>query len=100
MSADPVTRAEDIAEQVLFPAALDTDRSDLLPSANLDAIAKGGGTAPAFIVDTNQNVVQQFEVLEVVGRNATDPEILLVLLPGEVRRRRHHERHRVDVERG
>lgn len=30
-------------------------------TANLDAIAKGGGTAPAFIVDTNQNVVQQFE---------------------------------------
>lgn len=42
MSADPVTRAEDIAEQVLFPAALDTDRSDLLPSANLDAIAEAG----------------------------------------------------------
>jgi hypothetical protein len=30
-------------------------------TANLDGIAQGGGTAPAFIVDTNANVVQQFE---------------------------------------
>ena len=30
-------------------------------TASLNDIAKGGGTAPAFIVDTNANVVQQFE---------------------------------------
>lgn len=39
---DAVERAEAIAERVLFPAALRTDRAELLPVANLDAIADAG----------------------------------------------------------
>jgi alkylation response protein AidB-like acyl-CoA dehydrogenase len=37
-----VERAWEIADDVLFPAALDTDASDLLPRRNLDALARGG----------------------------------------------------------
>lgn len=39
---DPVALATDIAEEVLFPAALATDRSDLLARSNLDALAEAG----------------------------------------------------------
>ena len=35
-------RAEDIAESVLFPAALETDASDSVPKRNLDALAEAG----------------------------------------------------------
>jgi alkylation response protein AidB-like acyl-CoA dehydrogenase len=37
-----VARAREIAEDVLFPAALDTDASDLLPVSNLDLLAREG----------------------------------------------------------
>ncbi len=37
-----VERAWEIADDVLFPAALDTDSSDLLPRRNLDALARSG----------------------------------------------------------
>jgi alkylation response protein AidB-like acyl-CoA dehydrogenase len=37
-----VERAREIAEEVLFPAALDTDASDLLPRRNLDVLAHNG----------------------------------------------------------
>lgn len=39
---DPVALATDIAEHVLFPNALATDRSDLVDAANLDALADAG----------------------------------------------------------
>lgn len=39
---DPVSLARDLAEEVLYPAALATDRSELLPRANLDALAAAG----------------------------------------------------------
>lgn len=39
---EPVAAAADIAEHVLLPAALETDRADLLPRANLDALADAG----------------------------------------------------------
>ncbi len=45
MSSGPtnaVARAQEIAESILFPAALETDRSDLLPVSNLDALADAG----------------------------------------------------------
>jgi alkylation response protein AidB-like acyl-CoA dehydrogenase len=35
-------RAEDIAESLLFPAALETDASDRIPARNLDALAETG----------------------------------------------------------
>jgi hypothetical protein len=38
----PVAIAEHLAEDVLFPAALATDASDVLPKANLDALAEAG----------------------------------------------------------
>jgi alkylation response protein AidB-like acyl-CoA dehydrogenase len=44
--SDDVERARAIAEDVLFPAALDTDLADTLPAANLDALAAGGFFAP------------------------------------------------------
>ncbi len=37
-----VDRAREIAEDVLFPAALDTDAADLVPKPNLDRLARGG----------------------------------------------------------
>ena len=37
-----VGRARKIAEEVLFPAALDTDASDLLPVSHLDLLAREG----------------------------------------------------------
>jgi alkylation response protein AidB-like acyl-CoA dehydrogenase len=37
-----VERARLIAEQVLFPSAIETDAADLLPRANLDALARAG----------------------------------------------------------
>jgi alkylation response protein AidB-like acyl-CoA dehydrogenase len=37
-----VERAREIAEEVLFPAALDADASDLLPRRNLDVLAHDG----------------------------------------------------------
>lgn len=39
---DPVAIATRIAENVLLPRALETDRSDLVPEANLDALADAG----------------------------------------------------------
>lgn len=39
---DPLSLAEGVAENVLFPNALDTDRSKLVPAANLDALAEAG----------------------------------------------------------
>lgn len=39
---DPVTIATTIAREVLFPAALTTDRAELLPRGNLDALADAG----------------------------------------------------------
>lgn len=39
---DAVAVAEGVAEDVLFPAALRTDRAELLPVANLDALADAG----------------------------------------------------------
>ena len=42
-----------------------------------------------------EDAVQHPQVLEVGRRDTVDAEALLVLLAGEVRRRRHHERHRV-----
>ena len=40
--ADAVVIAHEIAERVLFPNALKTDRSDLLAGSNLDALADAG----------------------------------------------------------
>ena len=37
-----IERAREIAEEVLFPAALDADASDLLPRRNLDVLAHDG----------------------------------------------------------
>ena len=42
-----------------------------------------------------EHVVEQLEVLEVVGRHAVDAELLFVGLAGEVRRRRDDQRDRV-----
>ncbi|MEI2698528.1 MAG: acyl-CoA dehydrogenase family protein [Microthrixaceae bacterium] len=39
---DPVAIAHDIAENLLFPAALSTDRADLVALENLDALADAG----------------------------------------------------------
>lgn len=39
---DPVARAREIADDLLFPRALETDRSDVVPKVNLDAIASAG----------------------------------------------------------
>lgn len=39
---EPVAIAEELAEQVLFPAALTTDRAELVPIENLDALASAG----------------------------------------------------------
>ena len=39
---DVIARAEEIADGLLFPAALATDRAELLPVGNLDAIADAG----------------------------------------------------------
>lgn len=41
-AGDPVAVAEALADDLLFPAALDTDRADLVPAANLDALAAAG----------------------------------------------------------
>jgi alkylation response protein AidB-like acyl-CoA dehydrogenase len=41
--SDSIVRlAEDLSERILFPAALQTDTSDRVPRANLDAIAEAG----------------------------------------------------------
>jgi alkylation response protein AidB-like acyl-CoA dehydrogenase len=42
MSSELVTRAERIADEVLFPAALATDRADVVPVELLDALAECG----------------------------------------------------------
>jgi len=39
---DIVRRAHELADDLLFPAALDTDAADLLPLSSLDALARGG----------------------------------------------------------
>ncbi len=39
---DPVAVAHDLAERVLFPAALTTDRSELVAAGNLDGLADAG----------------------------------------------------------
>lgn len=39
---DIVQRAQDLADDVLFPAALQTDAADLLPVSSLDALARDG----------------------------------------------------------
>jgi len=39
---DVIARAEEIADGLLFPAALATDRAELLPVGNLDALADAG----------------------------------------------------------
>ncbi|HTO01852.1 MAG TPA: acyl-CoA dehydrogenase family protein, partial [Microthrixaceae bacterium] len=39
---DALSLAEDLAESVLFPNALETDRSELVPVSNLDALAEAG----------------------------------------------------------
>jgi alkylation response protein AidB-like acyl-CoA dehydrogenase len=42
-AVQPITeRAREIAEDVLFPAAMDTDASDLLPVSHLDLLAREG----------------------------------------------------------
>jgi alkylation response protein AidB-like acyl-CoA dehydrogenase len=40
--ADPIEAARRVAEDVLFPAALDVDRADILPPTHLAAIADAG----------------------------------------------------------
>jgi alkylation response protein AidB-like acyl-CoA dehydrogenase len=42
MTVSLVEVAEEVAERVLFPAALETDASDVVPRANLDALAEAG----------------------------------------------------------
>ena len=42
MSHPAITTAEDIAERLLFPAAMQTDASPLVPRAHLDALAEAG----------------------------------------------------------
>src|SRR4029450_2622632 len=42
MSSELVTQAERIADEVLFPAALGTDRADVVPVELLDALAECG----------------------------------------------------------
>lgn len=42
MTSDPVGIAEELADRILFPTAIDTDRSELLPLVNLDALADAG----------------------------------------------------------
>ena len=37
-----VERARGIADEVLFPSAMQTDAADLLPMANLDVLAREG----------------------------------------------------------
>jgi alkylation response protein AidB-like acyl-CoA dehydrogenase len=46
-----VERAREIAEEVLFPAALEADASDLLPRRNLDVLAREGFYGIASPVD-------------------------------------------------
>lgn len=40
--ADAVAIAEELADDVLFPRALEVDGADLLPKSNLDALAEAG----------------------------------------------------------
>lgn len=42
MTADVISRATEIADDLLFPHALETDRSDVVPRASLDALAAAG----------------------------------------------------------
>jgi alkylation response protein AidB-like acyl-CoA dehydrogenase len=40
--AEPISRAEDVADGVLFPAAMEVDAADAVPVAHLDALAAAG----------------------------------------------------------
>ena len=42
MTVSLIEVAEEVAERVLFPAALETDASDVVPRTNLDALAEAG----------------------------------------------------------
>jgi hypothetical protein len=63
--ADPVARAADIAERVLYPAAATVDRADRIPAAHLDLLAAEGlyGVAAPPGMDDYRTVTTVIETL-------------------------------------
>jgi alkylation response protein AidB-like acyl-CoA dehydrogenase len=67
---DVVERARAIAEEVLFPAATATDAADLVPRANLDALAAAGLYGMAVPVDEgglDLDLAMQYRVVETLA---------------------------------
>jgi alkylation response protein AidB-like acyl-CoA dehydrogenase len=67
---DPLDAARRIADDVLFPNALDTDAADLVPRSNLDALADAGlyGLhAPVEYGGLGASAADLYEVIEVLA---------------------------------
>src|SRR5581483_9163585 len=62
--------AHRIADEVLFPRALETDAADVVPKSNLDALAEAGFYglhAPAEYGGLGASAAQLFEAVEIIS---------------------------------
>ena len=83
-----VARARDIAEQVLFPRAADTDAADLVPTSNLDALADAGLygiTGPRDAGGLDVDFDTYLDVVEVLAGACLATTFIWLQHPGVVR---------------
>ena len=68
--AEVVSRAQEFTDAVLFPSAMDVDSADIIPAANLDALAAAGlyGIAgPAEAGGLNADLATLCRVIEIMA---------------------------------
>jgi alkylation response protein AidB-like acyl-CoA dehydrogenase len=88
IAADVLARAEQIADEVLFPTALQTDAAELLPAARLDVLARAGlygMAAPASAGGLDLDLPTACRVVEILAGGCLSTALVWLQHHGAVR---------------